>query len=237
MVPLHSGPLRLLSVVQVCLFSPSSHSSYSSSLSFLLLLQWDKETQNKRRFQNHTHNVFYLAVQVNDPAESCCWLVCKICECSKVSRKGIVLKLCIIPSLSEHTPSHLFSFPDWKGKRKKKKKAAVRGEERSITHLQFLSACLWSHHVCSEGCVAMDSCMVICEGHHGKYHSLPAPSLSHTHTGVTYIYHYVNEQMASMANSYTLQSHLNKKHFPVFSAYDASAYACDTIHLHVLFPQ
>lgn len=146
MVPLHSGPPRLLSVVQVCLFSPSSHSSYSSSLSFLLLLQWDKETQNKRRFQNHTRNVFYLAVQVNDPAESCCWLVCKICECSKVSRKGIVLKLCIIPSLSEHTPSHLFSFPDWKGKRKKKKSCS--SGRRKIHHTPPVSLCMFMISPC-----------------------------------------------------------------------------------------
>lgn len=186
MVALHSGPLRLLSVVQVCLFAPSSHSSYSSSLSFLLLLQWDKETQNKRRFQKHTHthSVFYLAVRVNDPAESCCWLVCKICKCSKVSRKGIVLKSCIIPSLSEHTQSRLFSSPDWEGK---EKKSSSSEEERSITHLQFLSACLWSHHVCSGGCVTMDPCMVICEGHHGKYCSLPAPSLSHKHGDDLYL--------------------------------------------------
>lgn len=145
-VPLHSGPLRLLSVVQDCLFSPSSHSSYSSSLSFLLLLQWDKETKNKRRFQNHTRNVFYLAVQVNDPAESCCWLVCKICECSKVSRKGIVLKLCIIPSLSEHTPSHLFSFPDWKGKRKKKKSCS--SGRRKIHHTPPVSLCMFMISPC-----------------------------------------------------------------------------------------
>lgn len=155
----------------------------------------------------------------------------------KSQQKGNCTKIMYNPQpVWTHAEPSLL-LPWLKRKKKKKKRAAVRGEERSITHLQFLSACLWSHHVCSEGCVAMDSCMVICEGHHGKYHSLPAPSLSHTHTGVTYIYHYVNEQMASMANSYTLQSHLNKKHFPVFSAYDASAYACDTIHLHVLFPQ
>ena len=63
------------------------------------------------------------------------------------------------------------------------------------------------------------------------------PPLFLTNTGMTYIYHHVHKQMASMANTKTLPSHLNKEHFPVLSAYDASVYAYYTMHLQVLFSQ
>ena len=145
MVALHSGPLRLLSVVQVCLFAPSSHSSYSSSLSFLLLLQWDKETQNKRRFQKHTHTQCVLS---RGPSEWSCRKLLLAClqnmQVFKSQQKGNRTKIVYNPQpvWTHAEPSLLLPWL----RRKRKKKLQFGG--RKIHHTPPVSLCMFMISPC-----------------------------------------------------------------------------------------